>query len=65
MNHNAKPARGFIRDRNFLWMLAGGITSMLGDQFTLVALPWLVLQMSHDTLTLGIVLALLGIPRAL
>ncbi|MFC0350169.1 MFS transporter [Undibacterium danionis] len=65
MNHNAKPARGFIRDPNFLWMLAGGITSMLGDQFTLVALPWLVLQMSHDTLTLGIVLALLGIPRAL
>jgi MFS family permease len=65
MNHNANPARGFIRDRNFLWMLAGGITSMLGDQFTLVALPWLVLQMSHDTLTLGIVLALLGIPRAL
>jgi len=65
MNNNSKPARGFMRDRNFLWMLTGGITSMLGDQFTLIALPWLVLQMSHDTFTLGIVLALLGIPRAL
>lgn len=65
MNNNSKPARGFMRDRNFLWMLTGAITSMLGDQFTLIALPWLVLQMSHDTFTLGIVLALLGIPRAL
>ncbi|MBC3833000.1 MFS transporter [Undibacterium amnicola] len=65
MNNNSKPARGFMRDRNFLWMLTGGITSMLGDQFTLIALPWLVLQMSQDTFTLGIVLALLGIPRAL
>jgi MFS family permease len=65
MNKDSKPARGFMRDRNFLWMLTGGITSMLGDQFTLIALPWLVLQMTHDTLTLGIVLALLGIPRAL
>ncbi|WP_395006056.1 MFS transporter [Undibacterium sp.] len=65
MNKVSKPARGFMRDRNFLWMLTGGITSMLGDQFTLIALPWLVLQMTHDTFTLGIVLALLGIPRAL
>nr|WP_315482929.1 MFS transporter [uncultured Undibacterium sp.] len=65
MNNNSKPVRGFMRDRNFLWMLTGAITSMLGDQFTLIALPWLVLQMSHDTFTLGIVLALLGIPRAL
>jgi len=65
MNKDSMPACGFMRDRNFLWMLTGGITSMLGDQFTLIALPWLVLQMTHDTLTLGIVLALLGIPRAL
>ena len=65
MDNNSKPARSFMRDRNFLWLLTGGITSMLGDQFTLIALPWLVLQMTHDTLTLGIVLALLGIPRAL
>ena len=65
MNKDSKPARSFMRDRNFLWLLTGGITSMLGDQFTLIALPWLVLQMTHDTLTLGIVLALLGIPRAL
>jgi len=39
MNKDSMPARGFMRDRNFLWMLTGGITSMLGDQFTLIALP--------------------------
>lgn len=37
---------------------------MIGDQFTLIALPWLVLKMTGDTLVLGIVLALTGVPRA-
>ena len=27
-------------DRNFRWLLGGGAISMLGDQFTLIALPW-------------------------
>lgn len=54
-----------FRDRNFSWMLGGGILSMLGDQFTLIALPWLVLQMSSDTRVLGTVLLILGLPRAL
>jgi MFS family permease len=50
---------------NFRWLLSGGILSMLGDQFTLVALPWLVLKLSGDPLSLGLVLALLGAPRAI
>ena len=54
-----------LRDRNFGWMMAGGVLSMLGDQFTLIALPWLVLQMTGDTLVLGTVLALVSVPRAL
>lgn len=49
---------------NFRWLLSGGILSMLGDQFTLIALPWLVLKLSGDPLSLGLVLALLGAPRA-
>ncbi|MEP6823922.1 MAG: MFS transporter, partial [Ramlibacter sp.] len=53
-----------LRDRNFGWMMAGGVLSMLGDQFTLIALPWLVLQMTGDTLVLGTVLALVSVPRA-
>jgi MFS family permease len=52
-------------DRNFRWLLAGAIVSMLGDQFTLIALPWLVLKMTGDTLVLGTVLAVMSVPRAM
>src|SRR5690349_17376118 len=51
-------------DRNFRWLMAGGALSMTGDQFTLIALPWLVLELSGDPLALGVVIALMGIPRA-
>jgi MFS family permease len=54
-----------LKDRNFAWLMAGGAVSMLGDQFTLIALPWLVLKMTGDTVVLGIVLALVSVPRAL
>ncbi|MEZ4659193.1 MAG: MFS transporter [Caldilineaceae bacterium] len=51
--------------RDFRLLFAGVATSLLGDQFTLIATPWLVLQLTGDPLALGIVLALEGIPRAL
>lgn len=51
--------------RDFRLLFAGMATSLLGDQFTLIATPWLVLQLTGDPLVLGIVLALEGIPRAL
>ncbi|HEV2612329.1 MAG TPA: MFS transporter [Noviherbaspirillum sp.] len=54
-----------FRDGNFRWLFAGSLISQLGDQFTLIALPWLALKMTGDTLVLGTVLALLGVPRAL
>lgn len=54
-----------FRDSNFKWLLFGGVLSMLGDQFTLIALPWMVLKMTGDPLVLGAVLALIGVPRAL
>jgi len=50
---------------NFRWLLSGGVLSMLGDQFTLIALPWLVLKLTGDPLSHGLVLALLGAPRAI
>jgi MFS family permease len=53
-----------FRDRNFRWLMAGSAVSLLGDQFTLLALPWLVLRLTGDTVALGTVLALVGIPRA-
>ena len=45
-----------------LWI--GGGVSALGDQFYLVALPWLVLQLTGSNLAVGTVLMCAAIPRA-
>lgn len=58
------PERSLLRDGNFRWLLSGAVVSNLGDQFTLLALPWAVLQMTGDPLQLGLVLLLIGVPRA-
>ena len=50
--------------RDFRLLFAGTTTSILGDQFALIATPWLVLKLTGDPLVLGIILALEGIPRA-
>lgn len=59
------PRRDLFRNANFRWLIGGGTLSMLGDQFTLLALPWLVMSLSRDPLVLGTVLALGSLPRAL
>jgi hypothetical protein len=51
------------RDFRLLWL--GQSISLLGDQFYLVALPWLALQITGSGLALGTVLAVAGVPRAL
>lgn len=51
-------------DPNFRWLLWGGLISSLGDQLTMVALPWLVLKLTGSALALGLVVALMSIPRA-
>lgn len=52
------------RRRNFRWLWMGSVTSMLGDQLSLVAFPWLVLSLTADPRVLGVALALIGLPRA-
>jgi hypothetical protein len=42
-----------LRDRNFQKFWAGAFISLFGDQFYLVALPWLVLDLTKSTLALG------------
>lgn len=60
------PSRAALfADRNFAWLIAGSTLTLLGDQFSLLALPWLVLKMTGDTGALGVVLALVSVPRAL
>lgn len=58
------PGGALLRDRNFRWLTASSALSMLGDQFSLIAMPWLVLQMTGDTRVLGTVMALMSVPRA-
>lgn len=54
-----------LSNRNFRLFWVGETISLLGDQFYLIALPWLVLQLTGDPLIMGTVLAVAGIPRAL
>jgi MFS family permease len=62
----AKPGISkVLANTNFKLLWIGQGTSLLGDQFFLIALPWLVLKLTNDPLALGTVLALAGIPRAL
>ena len=51
-------------DRNFRLFWLGEAISLIGDQFQLIALPWLVLQLTGDSVAMATVLALAGIPRA-
>lgn len=54
-----------LKNRNFRMLWIGEGISLLGDQFYLIALPWLVLLLTGDALAVGTVLATAGIPRAL
>jgi MFS family permease len=51
-------------NRRFTLLLLGSSLSSVGDQFTIVALPWLVLKLTGDTTALGFVLAAMALPRA-
>jgi MFS family permease len=64
-NPKKNPMAAVFSLRNFRLLFSGAATSMLGDQFALIATPWLVLKLTGDPLALGIVLALEGIPRAI
>ena len=72
MNTEAKPSVPNVQKpasplsvRNFRLFWLGETISLVGDQFYLIALPWLVLQLTDSKLALGSVLALASIPRAL
>ncbi len=57
--------KSLFSSRNFRLLVAGEGISTFGDQFTLIALPWLVLKTSDDPAVLGVVMALASVPRAL
>src|SRR5215813_8240323 len=59
----ASPAHP-LRDSRFLLWWGGATISLLGDQFYLVALPWVVLQLTGSGVAMGTVAMAAGIPRA-
>jgi MFS family permease len=61
---NSSPA-SILGIRNFRLLWIGEGISLLGDQFYLIALPWLVLLLTGNPLAVGTVLAIAGIPRAI
>lgn len=53
-----------LKNPNYRLWLIGGTISLLGDQFYLVALPWLVLQQTGSAVAMGAVMMAEAIPRA-
>jgi MFS family permease len=53
-----------LSDRDFRLLFGGETISVLGDQFHLVALAWLTLQLTGSGLALGTVLMTAAVPRA-
>ena len=53
-----------LRNRYFRLLWMGNLVSWMGDQFYLVALPWLILQLTGSAVALGTVMMAAAIPRA-
>jgi MFS family permease len=58
------PGKALFANRGFRLLTMGSFISVIGDQFTIVALPWLVLKLTGDPLALGTVLATIALPQA-
>jgi MFS family permease len=58
------PAPHPLRESNFRRLWIGSAISLLGDQFYLVALPWVVLQLTGSAIAMGTIMMAAAIPRA-
>lgn len=53
-----------LRETNFRRWWLGAVISLFGDQFYVVALPWLILQITGSGIALGAILTAAAVPRA-
>jgi len=60
----AERAGSLLRNAHFCNLWLGSTVSMIGDQFYLVALPWLVLTLTGSGLALGTMMMAAAVPRA-
>ena len=61
----ATTFRQIIRTANFRLLWAAGALSAVGDQFDLIAFPWLVLMLTGDPLAVGAIIAVGNLPAIL
>jgi MFS family permease len=61
---NSSDARHPLFNREFRYLWIGNTVSGCGDQFFLVALPWLILQLTGSGAVLGGIMMAEAIPRA-
>jgi MFS family permease len=61
---NSADARHPLFNRGFRYLWIGNTVSGCGDQFFLVALPWLILQLTGSGAVLGGIMMVEAIPRA-
>jgi len=59
----SRPAHP-LRDPQFRMLWVGSAISLLGDQFYLVALPWVILQLTGSAVAMGTIMMLASVPRA-
>ncbi len=59
-----KPTGSPLRITHFRNLWLGSTVSMIGDQFYMVALPWLVLTLTGSGLALGTMMMAAAVPRA-
>ena len=60
----AAPPAHPLRNSRFRRLWIGSAISLLGDQFYLIALPWVVLQITGSAVAMGTILMAASIPRA-
>jgi hypothetical protein len=53
-----------LRDRYFRMLWIGNSISWMGDQFYVVAMPWVILQLTGSAVALGTVMMTAAVPRA-
>src|SRR5215472_5911905 len=53
-----------LRENNYRLLWMGNSISWMGDQFYLVAMPWLILQLTGSAVALGAIMMTAAIPRA-
>lgn len=59
-----KPTAHPLTNPHYRRLWIGSTISLLGDQFYLVALPWVVLQLTGSAVAMGTILMAAAIPRA-